>query len=77
MPFFLQSSSEQFKTKCAEFLSNKTKLKYKCPKYEPIVISSTSASLSKDGFLSAAGFQETKRVLTKAAIEGTPYWLRS
>ena len=38
----------------------KTELKYKRPKYEPIVISSTSASLSKDGFLSAAGFQETK-----------------
>ena len=54
----------------------KTELKYKRPKYEPIVISSTSASLSKDGFLSAAGFQETKRVLTKAAIEGTPDWLR-
>ena len=53
-----------------------TSLKYKRPKYEPIVISSTSASLSKDGFLSAAGFQETKRVLTKAAIEGTPDWLR-
>jgi hypothetical protein len=32
--------------------------------------------LSKDGFLSAAGFQETKRVLTKAAIEGTSDWLR-
>ena len=54
----------------------KTELKYKRPKYEPIVISSTSASLSKDGFLSAAGFQETKRVLTKAAIEGTTDWLR-
>ena len=54
----------------------KTELKYKCPKYEPIVISSTSASLSKDGFLSAAGFKKQKRVLTKAAIEGTPDWLR-
>ena len=52
------------------------KVKYKRPKYEPVVTSSTSASLSKDGFLSAAGFQETKRVLTKAAIEGTPDWLR-
>ena len=50
--------------------------KYKRPKYEPVLISSTNASLSKDGFLSAAGFQETKRVLTKAAIEGTPDWLR-
>lgn len=58
------------------FCNAKTNSKYKRPKYEPIVISSTSASLSKDGFLSAAGFQETKRVLTKAAIEGTPDWLR-
>ena len=53
-----------------------TKIPYKTPKYEPILLSSTNASLSKDGFLSAAGFQETKRVLTKAAIEGTSDWLR-
>jgi DNA-directed RNA polymerase subunit beta' len=49
---------------------------YKTPKYEPILMSATNSSLSKDGFLSAAGFQETKRVLTKAAIEGTSDWLR-
>jgi DNA-directed RNA polymerase subunit beta' len=49
---------------------------YKTPKYEPLLLSSTNSSLSKDGFLSAAGFQETKRVLTKAAIEGTSDWLR-
>jgi hypothetical protein len=53
-----------------------SKIKYKTPKYEPLLLSSTNASLSKDGFLSAAGFQETKRVLTKAAIEGTSDWLR-
>ena len=53
-----------------------TRIKYKTPKYEPLLLSSTNASLSKDGFLSAAGFQETKRVLTKAAVEGTPDWLR-
>jgi len=53
-----------------------TVIKYKTPKYEPVLLSSTNSSLSKDGFLSAAGFQETKRVLTKAAIEGTPDWLR-
>jgi hypothetical protein len=52
-------------------------LKYKTPKYEPLLLSATNSSLSKDGFLSAAGFQETKRVLTKAAIEGTSDWLRS
>jgi len=49
---------------------------YKTPKYEPILLSATNSSLSKDGFLSAAGFQETKRVLTKAAIEGSSDWLR-
>ena len=51
-------------------------LNYKIPKYEPILLSATNSSLSKDGFLSAAGFQETKRVLTKAAIEGSYDWLR-
>lgn len=50
--------------------------KYKTPKYEPLFLSATNSSLSKDGFLSAAGFQETKRVLTKAAIEGSSDWLR-
>ena len=53
-----------------------SKLSYKTPKFEPILRSTTNSSLSKDGFLSAAGFQETKRVLTKAAIEGTTDWLR-
>lgn len=47
------------------------------PKFLPVFMSSTNSSLlGKDGFLSAAGFQETKRVLTKAAIEGTSDWLR-
>ena len=50
--------------------------KYKTPKYEPLFLSTTNSSLSKDGFLSAAGFQETKRVLTKAAVEGNSDWLR-
>lgn len=49
---------------------------YKVPKYEPILLSATNSSLNKDGFLSSAGFQETKRVLTKAAIEGSSDWLR-
>lgn len=53
-----------------------TKLSYKTPKFEPILRSATNSSLSKDGFLSAAGFQETKRVLTKAAVEGSSDWLR-
>ena len=48
----------------------------KTPKYEPILMSTTNSSLNKEGFLSAAGFQETKRMLSKAAIEGTTDWLR-
>ena len=46
------------------------------PKYEPILMSTTNSSLNKDGFLSAAGFQETKRILSKSAIEGSTDWLR-
>jgi DNA-directed RNA polymerase subunit beta' len=57
--------------------SNSKICKYKTPKYEPLLLSATNSSLSKDGFLSSAGFQETKRVLTKAAIEGSSDWLRS
>jgi DNA-directed RNA polymerase subunit beta' len=57
-------------------LETKTNLPYKIPKFEPILRSATNSSLSKDGFLSSAGFQETKRVLTKAAIEGSSDWLR-
>lgn len=56
--------------------SAKTLKNYRTPKYEPVLLSTTNSSLNKDGFLSAAGFQETKRVLTKAAIEGTTDWLR-
>jgi DNA-directed RNA polymerase subunit beta' len=49
---------------------------YKTPRYEPFLLSATNSSLAKDGFLSAAGFQETKRVLTRAAIEGSSDRLR-
>ena len=55
------------------FRANKN---YRAPKYEPTFLSTTSSALNKDGFLSAAGFQETKRMLTKAAIEGNSDWLR-
>jgi len=49
---------------------------YKLPKYQPLFFSTVNASLNKDGFIAAAGFQETKRILTKAAIEGTIDLLR-
>lgn len=49
---------------------------FKEPDFEPILLSSTNTSLNKGGFLAAAGFQETKRVLTKAALEGSTDWLK-
>jgi DNA-directed RNA polymerase subunit beta' len=39
-------------------------------------LSATYSSINKDSFLSSAGFQETRRVLAKAAIEGKCDWLR-
>jgi hypothetical protein len=45
------------------------------PVFLPIVSSTTTMAFGKDGFLSAAGFQETRRILTKAAIEGKCDWL--
>ena len=47
------------------------------PIYEPKLRSATNSSLTKEGFLSSAGFQETRRVLTKAAISGSTDWLRN
>lgn len=46
------------------------------PIFQPILLSSTSSVLNKGGFLAASGFQETKRVLSKAALEGQKDWLR-
>ena len=37
---------------------------------EPILLGITKASLNTEGFLSAASFQETTRVLTEAAVSG-------
>ena len=44
--------------------------------YEPLFRSATETSVENDSFLSSAGFQETKRVLTKAALHGEVDWLR-
>ena len=59
-----------------QFRAKIKKIRSTLPIYEPKLLSATTSSLSKDGFLSSAGFQETRRVLTKAAIEGTSDWLR-
>jgi hypothetical protein len=45
-------------------------------KYEPVVLGITKASLEAGSFISAASFQETTRVLTRAAIERKTDFLR-
>jgi DNA-directed RNA polymerase subunit beta' len=44
--------------------------------YVPFLLGITKAALNNPSFISAASFQETTRVLTKAAIEGRIDWLR-
>ena len=44
--------------------------------YVPLLLGITKAALNNPSFISAASFQETTRVLTKAAIEGQIDWLR-
>ena len=45
-------------------------------KFRPIVVGITKSSLKTEGFLAAASFQETMRVLTHAALRGKVDWLR-
>ena len=44
--------------------------------YVPLLLGITKAALNNPSFISAASFQETTRVLTKASIEGRIDWLR-
>lgn len=44
--------------------------------YVPIIFGITKAALNNPSFMSAASFQETTRILTKAAIEGRLDWLK-
>ena len=44
--------------------------------YIPILLGITKASLNNPSFISAASFQETTQILTKAAMEGQIDWLR-
>merc|ERR1712157_519403 len=44
--------------------------------YVPLLLGITKAALNNPSFISAASFQETTKVLTKAAVEGRLDWLR-
>ena len=60
-----------------QYINNTIKLHNKKPAYYvPILFGITKAALNNPSFISAASFQETTRVLTKAAIEGKLDWLR-
>ena len=50
--------------------------KKKRASYVPLLLGITRAALNNPSFISAASFQETTRVLTKAAVEGRIDWLR-
>jgi DNA-directed RNA polymerase beta' subunit len=51
-------------------------LNLEMPRFIPVVMASSKAALEKRGFFSAAGFQETKNVLLKAAVEGKKDWFQ-
>ena len=44
-------------------------------KFRPVLLGITRAALTSESFISAASFQETKRVLANAAINGQIDWL--
>ena len=44
--------------------------------FQPLLLGITKASLSTQSFISAASFQETTRVLTEAAVQGSTDYLR-
>ena len=60
-----------------QYINQIIKIEKKQPAYySPLLLGITKAALNNPSFISAASFQETTRVLTKAAIEGKIDWLR-
>lgn len=64
------------KAKVLEENAKLKKEKKKKASFQPILLGISRVALSTDSFLSAASFQETSRVLIKAAIEGKSDQLR-
>jgi DNA-directed RNA polymerase subunit beta' len=44
--------------------------------YQPVLLGITKASLTNESFIASSSFQETIRILSKAAILGKADWLR-
>jgi len=60
-----------------QYINQIIKIQKKQPAYYvPLLLGITKAALNNPSFISAASFQETTRVLTKAGIEGRIDWLR-
>ena len=60
-----------------QYINEIIQVRHKQPAfYVPLLLGITKAALNNPSFISAASFQETTRVLTKAAIEGRVDWLR-
>ena len=53
------------------------KLGYHLPIYQPYINGVTRSTLRGESFLSAASFQETRKILAQSAIEGKVDWMRS
>jgi len=51
-------------------------IKWQKAEYEPVILGITKAALETESFISAASFQETTRILAKAAIERKTDFLR-
>jgi DNA-directed RNA polymerase subunit beta' len=54
-----------------------SKNSYRIPSFQPILAGVTRSSLKSESFLSSSSFQETRKMLAEAAIEGKVDWLRS
>jgi hypothetical protein len=57
---------------CKIYIINKKS--YEMPTYEPKLISIKKYSLTSTSFIANASFQQTRKILTKAAIEGNKDW---
>ena len=62
--------------KLLEEIESLKKAEKELPEFTPILLGITQISLTTNSFLSAASFQETSRVLIKAALEGKEDTLR-
>nr|AIT94632.1 beta'' subunit of RNA polymerase [Chlorosarcina brevispinosa] len=59
-----------------ETINKDIELETRKAEYEPVILGITKASLETESFISAASFQETTRILSRAAIERKTDYLR-